>query len=118
MAALMRRFGGHPYEQGDVLDFKALDPTKSVYDNLLAMGYNDNELVVGGVRGPGAAAGQGGGGGGRKGGVHAQPAAQAGAPRPTRLQLPTTPSTPTPLLPFTHRPSRPSSTRSRSRSSW
>jgi hypothetical protein len=29
--ALMRRYGGHPSEQGDMLDFRALDPTKTTW---------------------------------------------------------------------------------------
>lgn len=51
MAALMRRFGGHPYERGDMLDFKAVDPTKNAYENFLSLGYNNNELVGWGGRG-------------------------------------------------------------------
>lgn len=47
MAALVKRFGGHPYERGDALDFRSVDPDKSIHDNLLALGYNNNELVRG-----------------------------------------------------------------------
>ena len=47
MRALMKRFGGHPYERGDALDFRAVDPDKSIHDNLLALGYHNNELVRG-----------------------------------------------------------------------
>jgi len=49
MAALMRRFGGHPYENGDMMDFKTLDPKRPLHENLLAIGYNNNELVRCGV---------------------------------------------------------------------
>lgn len=45
MKALMKRFGGHPYERGDVLDFKAVDPDRPIHENLLALGYHNNELV-------------------------------------------------------------------------
>lgn len=45
MSALMRRFGGHPYERGDMIDFKALDPSKPMWENMAALGYNNNELV-------------------------------------------------------------------------
>ena len=45
MAALMKRYGGHPYERGDMLDFKTVDPDKPFDENLRALGYNYKELV-------------------------------------------------------------------------
>ncbi|GBF90673.1 hypothetical protein Rsub_03245 [Raphidocelis subcapitata] len=44
MGALMRRYGGHPYERGDVVDFKTVDPTRPLAENMEALGYNRNEL--------------------------------------------------------------------------
>lgn len=44
MGALMRRFGGHPYERGDMIDFKTVDPSRSLLENMQALGYNHNEL--------------------------------------------------------------------------
>lgn len=44
----MKRFGGHPYERGDMIDFKTIDPTKPFDETLRALGYNANELVKGG----------------------------------------------------------------------
>jgi hypothetical protein len=43
--ALLKRYGGHPYERGDLLDFKTIDPSRPLADNLAALGYNANELV-------------------------------------------------------------------------
>eukprot|EP00878_Enallax_costatus_P015949 GHUV01016722.1.p1 GENE.GHUV01016722.1~~GHUV01016722.1.p1 ORF type:complete len:458 (+),score=126.66 GHUV01016722.1:249-1622(+) len=45
MAALMQRFGGHPYETMDMLPFNVVDPVKKTpLENLWAMGHNRNEL--------------------------------------------------------------------------
>jgi hypothetical protein len=51
MAALMARFGGHPYEKGDMLRFNVVDPQKSLRTNMSTMGYHEHELVGGWGRG-------------------------------------------------------------------
>lgn len=46
MQALMTRFGGHPYDEMDLLPFNVVDPVKRTpLENLWGMGYNRNELV-------------------------------------------------------------------------
>lgn len=46
IAALMQRFGGHPYETMDMLPFNVVDPVKKTpLENLWHMGHNRNELV-------------------------------------------------------------------------
>lgn len=46
MAALMQRYGGHPYDTMDNLPFNVVDPVKKTpLENLWAMGHNRNELV-------------------------------------------------------------------------
>jgi hypothetical protein len=45
LTALLRRYGGHPYERGDMIDFKTVDPTRPLAENMAALGYNRNELV-------------------------------------------------------------------------
>jgi hypothetical protein len=48
MQALMTRFGGHPYDEMDLLPFNVVDPVKRTpLENLWGMGYNRNELVRG-----------------------------------------------------------------------
>lgn len=50
LQALMMRFGGHPYDEMDLLPFNVVDPVKRTpLENLWGMGYNRNELVRGGV---------------------------------------------------------------------
>lgn len=50
MAALMQRYGGHPYDTMDNLPFNVVDPVKKTpLENLWAMGHNRNELVRWGV---------------------------------------------------------------------
>jgi hypothetical protein len=42
----MSRFGGHPYDEMDLLPFNVVDPVKRTpLENLWGMGYNRNELV-------------------------------------------------------------------------
>lgn len=42
----MTRFGGHPYDEMDLLPFNVVDPVKRTpLENLWGMGYNRNELV-------------------------------------------------------------------------
>lgn len=46
MQALMTRFGGHPYDELDLLPFNVVDPVKRTpLENLWGMGHNRNELV-------------------------------------------------------------------------
>jgi hypothetical protein len=46
MQALMTRFGGHPYDEMDMLPFNVVDPVKRTpLENLWGMGHNRNELV-------------------------------------------------------------------------
>jgi hypothetical protein len=48
MQALMTRFGGHPYDEMDMMPFNVVDPVKRTpLENLWGMGYNRNELVGG-----------------------------------------------------------------------
>lgn len=45
LQALMSRFGGHPYDEMDLLPFNVVDPVKRTpLENLWGMGYNRNEL--------------------------------------------------------------------------
>jgi hypothetical protein len=54
MAALMARFGGHPYDQMDLLPFNVVDPVKRTpLENMWGMGHNRNELVRRVARAPG-----------------------------------------------------------------
>jgi hypothetical protein len=76
MQALMTRFGGHPYDEMDLLPFNVVDPVKRTpLENLWGMGYNRNELVSGcwgwvggGGKGWWGGGGGAGGGGGGEGG--------------------------------------------------
>jgi hypothetical protein len=46
MQALMTRFGGHPYDELDLLPFNVVDPIKRTpLENLWGMGHNRNKLV-------------------------------------------------------------------------
>lgn len=38
LKALMQRYGGHPYETGDMIPFKLLDPAAPLSENLAALG--------------------------------------------------------------------------------